>query len=219
MFDRMRSGEPYIADDPVLRDLHLRGQDLLERFNATSAREVDRRTQLLGELLGSCGPGVVVCPPLRCDYGAHVHVGEGTFINYDCVMLDAADIRIGAHCQLAPRVVLTTATHPLSPEPRAQRWESAAPITIEDNVWLGAGVIVLPGVTVGRESVIGAGAVVTKDVPPGVLAVGTPARVVRQLSGARPEITGAVRNRTWIPSLTRLRQFVHFPSRIISRGK
>lgn len=181
MFDRMRAGEPYIADDPALIAMHLHGQGLLERFNATSARDTEQRASLLQQLFGSCGPGVTVCPPLRCDYGRHIHVGEGTFINYDCVMLDAADIRIGAHCQIAPRVVLTTATHPLSPEPRAQGWESAAPISIEDNVWLGAGAIVLPGVTIGCNSVIGAGAVVTRDIPAAVVAVGTPARIVHAL--------------------------------------
>lgn len=182
MYDRMRAGELYVADDPQLAALHLARQDVLEQFNATSARQTALRVELLGRLFGSCGPGVVVCPPLRCDYGAHVHVGEGTFINYDCVLLDAADIHIGARCQLAPRVTLTTASHPLDPRPRAQGWESAAPITIEDNVWLGAGVIVLPGVTIGADTVVGAGSVVTRNLPSGVVALGTPARVIRSVS-------------------------------------
>jgi len=182
MFERMRAGELYIAEDPQMEKLHLAGQDLLERFNATPARQAHLRTALLRELLGTCGPGVTICPPLRCDYGLHIHVGEGTFINYDCVLLDAADIHIGAHCQIAPRVTLTTATHPLEPQPRSLGWESAAPITLHDNVWLGAGVIVLPGVTIGADTVVGAGSVVTKDLPSGVVAVGTPARVVRDLA-------------------------------------
>jgi maltose O-acetyltransferase len=181
MWERMRAGALYLADDPRLREEHLRGQRLLEQYNATSATEAARRALLLHELLGTCGQAVTVVPPLRADYGRHIHVGDATFINYDCVMLDAADITIGSRCQIAPRVTLTTSTHPLDPAARAAGWESAAPIDIGDNVWLAAGVIVLPGVRIGDDSVIGAGATVTQDIPAGVLALGTPARVVRDL--------------------------------------
>jgi maltose O-acetyltransferase len=182
MRDRMRAGQLYIADDPELKADNLRAQGLLERYNATSATEPTERAAILQELLGSCGKRVTILPPLRVDYGQYIHIGEATFINYDCILLDVAEIRIGANCQIAPRVSILTATHPVEPGPRAAGWESGEPITIGDNVWLGAGVIVLPGVSIGDDSVIGAGAVVTKDIPAGVVAVGNPARVVRTVS-------------------------------------
>jgi maltose O-acetyltransferase len=128
-----------------------------------------------------------VTPPFRCDYGGHITIGARTFVNYDCVMLDVAPIRIGAACQLAPRVQLLTATHPIDPEPRRRGWESAEPITIGDNVWLGGGAILCPGVTIGEDTVVGAGAVVTRDLPAGVVAAGVPARVLREI-GERDRI-------------------------------
>jgi maltose O-acetyltransferase len=181
MKQRMLRGELYVADDPVLAADLARAQELLHRFNATRHDEQARRRDLLEDLFGEIGEGVVVQPPLRCDYGSYVTIGERTFINYDCVMLDVAAIRIGAACQIGPRVQLVTATHPIDPAPRRDGWEAAEPITIGDNVWLGAGVIVCPGVTIGDDTVVGAGAVVTRDLPPGVVAVGNPARVHRTI--------------------------------------
>ncbi len=108
-------------------------------------------------------------------------IGAGTFFNYDCLMLDVAPIAIGAACQVATRVQFLTATHPIDPGPRRAGWESGAPITIADNVWLSGGVIVCPGVTIGEDTVVGAGAVVTRDLPAGVLAGGVPARVIREI--------------------------------------
>jgi maltose O-acetyltransferase len=177
----MVRGELYVFGDPQIQAEHARAQALLERYNATAHAEVDDRTRLLRELLGGVGDGVVIQPPLRCDYGTQITIGEATFVNYDCVMLDAAPISIGSYCQIGPRVQLLTATHPIDPEPRRTGWEYAEPIAIGDNVWLGGGVIVCPGVTIGNDTVIGAGAVVTRDVPPGVVAVGTPARVLREI--------------------------------------
>jgi maltose O-acetyltransferase len=144
--------------------------------------EQAERERLLAILLGAVGAGVVIKPSFRCDYGRYITNGPGTFINYDCVMLDVAPIRIGAACQIAPRVQLLTATHPLDPDLRRAGWEYARPITIGDNVWLGGGAIVCPGVSIGDDSVIGAGAVVTRDIPAGVIAVGNPARVQRHIS-------------------------------------
>jgi maltose O-acetyltransferase len=127
------------------------------------------------------GDGVVVMPTLRCDYGTPITIGAGTFVNYDSVMLDVAPITIGAACQIATRVQLLTATHPIDPEPRRNGWEYAEPIVIGDNVWLGGGVIVCPGVTIGDDTVVGAGSVVTRDLPAGVVAVGVPARPLREI--------------------------------------
>jgi maltose O-acetyltransferase len=181
MKQRMLRGELYIADDPQLAADHARAQELLDRYNATGHDEQELRDRLLRELLGEVGAGVVVKPTFRCDYGTNITVGDGTFVNYDCVMLDVVPIRIGAACQIATRVQLLTATHPIDPEPRRRGWESAEPIAIADNVWLGGGVIICPGVTIGENTVVGAGAVVTRDLPAGVVAFGNPARVQREI--------------------------------------
>jgi len=177
----MLRGELYIADDPQIEADQARAHDLMERYNATRHAEQDGRERLLRELLGEVGERVVVRPPFRCDYGSHISIGAGTFVNFDCVMLDVAPIRIGAACQLATGVQLLTATHPIDPEPRRIGWEYARPITLGDNVWLGGGVIVCPGVTIGDNTVVGAGAVVTRDLPADVVAFGNPARVQREI--------------------------------------
>ena len=181
MKDRMLRGELYLADDPVLVAGMARAQALFERFNATGADERDERARLLRELLGSIGADVVIRPPFRCDYGTNITIGAGTFVNYGCLLLDCAPITIGAACQIATNVQLLTPTHPIEPGARRAGWEAAEPITLGDNVWLGGGVIVCPGVTIGADSVVGAGAVVTRDLPAGVVAVGNPARVLREI--------------------------------------
>jgi maltose O-acetyltransferase len=182
MKERMLAGELYLADEPQLVAERARAASLCERYNATSYAERDERTLLLRDLLGEVGDGVVIQPTFRCDYGYNISIGAGTFVNYDCVLLDVVPIRIGAACQLASRVQLLAATHPVDPDPRRDGWESGSPITIGDNVWLGGGVIVCPGVTIGDDTVVGAGAVVTRDLPAGVVAVGNPARVLREIS-------------------------------------
>ena len=123
MRDRMRAGELYKADDPELAADHLRCQRLLARYNESPAEQGGLRDSLLRELLGTCGTGVVIRPTLHCDYGQYIHIGDHTFINYDAVLLDVRDIRIGANCQIAPRVQILTATHPLDPALRREGWE------------------------------------------------------------------------------------------------
>jgi len=182
MKERMLRGDLYLADDPELVAGRARARELLERFNKTGPSEKNERRRLLGELLGDLGEGVVVMPTFRCDYGSHISIGDGTFVNYDCVMLDVAPIRIGAACQLATRVQLLAATHPVDPGPRREGWECGLPITLGDNVWLGGGVIVCPGVTIGDDTVVGAGGVVTRDLPAGVVAFGVPAVVHREIA-------------------------------------
>lgn len=181
MKDRMLRGELYIADDEELEADFARAQDLVARYNATAHAAQRERDEILGELLGAVGEGVVVRPPFYCEYGTRVTIGAGTFINYDCLMLDVAAISIGAACQVASRVQFLTATHPIDPRPRRAGWESAAPIVVGDNVWLGGGAIVCPGVSIGDDTVVGAGAVVTRDLPAAVVAAGTPARVLREI--------------------------------------
>jgi maltose O-acetyltransferase len=179
--ERMLAGDLYIADDPELARESLRAAELTKAFNDSSPSDPEARRRLLAELLGSLGDGTEIRPPFYCDYGRHTHVGARTFVNFGLVALDVAPIRIGDDVQIGPYVQLLTPTHPLEPEPRRAKWEAAEPIAIGDNTWLGGGVIVCPGVTIGADTVVGAGAVVTTDLPPGVLALGTPARVVRSL--------------------------------------
>jgi maltose O-acetyltransferase len=179
--ERMLAGDLYIADDPELARESLRAAELTKAFNDSSPSDPEARRRILAELLGSLGEGTEIRPPFYCDYGRHTHVGARTFVNFGLVALDVAPIRIGDDVQIGPYVQLLTPTHPLEPEPRRAKWEAAEPIAIGDNAWLGGGVIVCPGVTIGVDTVVGAGAVVTTDLPPGVLALGTPARVVRSL--------------------------------------
>jgi maltose O-acetyltransferase len=179
MKDRMLAGEEYRADDPDLKVDSQRAAELTARYNAEL--DGDRQRELLAELLGSLGPNSTIRSELRCDYGYNVHVGANVFVNWGAVLLDVGRITIGDFVQLGPNVQLLTATHPLDAGRRREGWEGSAPITIGDDVWLGGGVVVLPGVTIGARTVVGAGAVVTRDLPEGVLAVGNPARVVREL--------------------------------------
>ena len=181
MKERMLRGELYRPDDPELLAGQERCARLLDRYNATRHDDQAEREALLGELLGSVGEGVIVKPAFRCDYGSNISIGDGTFVNFDCAMLDIAPIVLGSTCWLATQVQLLAATHPIDPIPRRDGWEYGAPITIADNVWLGGGVIVCPGVTIGEHTVVGAGAVVTRDLPAGVVAYGNPARVVREI--------------------------------------
>jgi maltose O-acetyltransferase len=181
MRERMLAGDLYIADDPELAEHMLRAMDLMEAFNASSARDPQLRHRLLTDLLGAVGEGTVIRPPLWVDYGSHLRIGARSFANYGLVALDVAPITIGDDVQIGSNVQLMTPTHPVDPDLRRARWEAARPITIGDNVWLGSGAIVLAGVTIGDNTVVGAGAVVTRDLPANVVAVGNPARVIRTI--------------------------------------
>jgi maltose O-acetyltransferase len=181
MRDRMLAGEPYIADDPVLVEESRRAQRLSHELNTADPNDHDLRRRLLTELLGGFGEGSEVRPPFRCDYGYQTTIGARTFVNWGLVSLDVATVTIGDDVQIGPGVQLLTATHPIEPGPRRDKWEAARPIVIGDNVWLGGGVIVCPGVTIGADTVVGAGSVVVQDLPSGVVAVGSPAKVIRSL--------------------------------------
>ena len=171
----MRAGELYLADDPELVSERAQCERLMRSYNATGDASV------LRELLGAIGADSVVRPPFYCDYGYNVTLGANVFINFNCVMLDVVPITVGDRVQIASAVQFLAADHPLDPVERASGRENGRPITVEDDAWLGGGTILCPGVTVGRGTVIGAGSVVTKDIPAGVVAVGTPCRVLREL--------------------------------------
>ncbi|WP_351225956.1 sugar O-acetyltransferase [Streptomyces sp. NPDC002133] len=178
---RMLEGDLYIADDPEIARRQQRAMRLAARYQVAYIEDADGARPILADLLASVGEGVDVRPPLYVDYGTNITIGARTFVNYNLTALDVARITIGADCQIGPNVQLLTPTHPVEPEPRRDKLEAARPITIGDNVWLGGGAIVCPGVTIGDNAVIGAGAVVTKDVPANVVAVGNPARPVRNV--------------------------------------
>jgi len=178
---KMLAGELYLSTDPELVAADLRAQELLFLFNATRPGADTERRALLVELFATFAPGAVLRPSFRCDYGSNISIGEDTFINYDCVFLDCNRITIRREVQIAPRVQIYTATHPLDAAMRRSKLEFALPVVVEDGVWIGGGAIVCPGVTIGQNTVVGAGSVVTRDLPAGVLAVGNPCRVLRAL--------------------------------------
>ncbi len=182
MRERMLAGELYIADDPDLAREAARARTLTHRINLMDPNDSSGRRAVLEDLLGAFGEGSEILPPFRCDYGSQTTVGARVFANFGLVCLDVARVTIGDDVQMGPNVQLLTPTHPIEPEPRREKWEAALPITIGDNVWLGGGVIVCPGVTIGENSVVGAGSVVVRDLPANVVAVGNPARVVKNLA-------------------------------------
>jgi maltose O-acetyltransferase len=179
IWERMLGGEPYSCLEPELAAEREVTKDLLRRFNRADA-ESERRA-ILEQLLGHVGEGSTVEPPFFCSYGRNIHIGERVFLNVLCTILDAAEVRIGNHVMVGPSVGIYTPAHDLAAATRIQGWEVARKITIEDNAWLGGGAILLPGVTVGRNAVVGAGAVVTRDVPADTVVAGNPARVIRTI--------------------------------------
>jgi maltose O-acetyltransferase len=178
---RMLAGEEYLATDELLTAERERCSLLCERLNALSAADEPARLAVLRELLGGIGEDTLIQSPFRCDYGYNVRIGRRSFVNYGGIFLDVCPITIGDEVLIAANVQLLTATHPLDAARRRAWWEFGRPISIADGAWLGGGAIVLPGVTVGEEAVVGAGAVVTRDVEPRTVVAGNPARVIRRL--------------------------------------
>jgi maltose O-acetyltransferase len=183
---KMLSGALYRGSDPELVTAQVRAHRLLERFNQSDPANLPARRELLGQLFGRMGEGVTVRPRFACDYGSNIAVGRDVFINFDCVFLDCAAITLGDDVQVAPGVHLYTAEHPVEPTLRRKGLEYALPITLGDDVWLGGGVIVCPGVTVGEGTAVGAGSVVIRDLPPFVVAAGNPCRVLRDARTGPP---------------------------------
>jgi maltose O-acetyltransferase len=179
--EKMLAGELYDARDPQLVAERRRARDLLHALNASRDGQRELRLDVIRRLMGASGEGVWIEPPFFCDYGSNIRLGDRVFFNFNCVVLDVAAVTIGSDVMLGPAVQVYTATHPLDAAERREGLESAQPITIGPDVWVGGGAIILPGVTIGARSVIGAGSVVTKDVPAGVFAAGNPARVIRAI--------------------------------------
>lgn len=179
--EKMMDGQPYDADDHELVKLRLEAKDRCHYYNRIRPSETEKRRFLLGELLGSVAGDIEVLAPFFCDYGFNITLGQGCFFNHGVVMLDPAPIRFGDDVLVGPGCQFVTATHPQDPALRLQKIEMAKGITVGDNVWFGAHVTVLPGVSIGSRSIIGAGSVVTRDIPEGVVAWGNPCRVQRSV--------------------------------------
>jgi maltose O-acetyltransferase len=175
--DRMLAGELYDASAPELQAELAAAHEWLARYNATLAMDPAERRGLLLERLASVGEGAVVRPPFHCDYGFNIRLGAGVFLNFNCVILDVVEVTIGDRTQIGPAVQILAADHPRDAAERASGLEFGRPVRIGRNVWIGGGAIILPGVTIGDDALIGAGSVVTRDVPAGATAFGNPARV------------------------------------------
>jgi maltose O-acetyltransferase len=183
--ERMLAGELYDPFDPELVRARERARDLCHDLNATREGQRDERRRIARELFGSGGDDVWLQPPFFCDYGTNILLGRKCFFNFNCVVLDVCRVTVGDYTLFGPAVQVYTATHPLDPVLRRDR-EFGKPVTIGSDVWIGGGAILCPGVTIGDRSVIGAGSVVTRDVPPGVFAAGNPCRVIRVIAGGTP---------------------------------
>ncbi len=179
---KMLAGELYLAEDPELAAENKRASRLLREYNSTTEEQQQQRQQILRELFGKIGQKITVIPPFHCDYGSNIFAGDNLYINYGCVILDCNTVHIGDNVLCAPYVQIYTAYHPTEPEIRLSGKELAAPIKIGNNVWIGGSAIICPGVTIGDNTTIGAGSVVTKNIPENVIAAGNPCRVIRNLS-------------------------------------
>jgi maltose O-acetyltransferase len=173
---KMLAGDLYRAVGDELAADALRADRLMRAYNATGADQGDHRAALLGDLLGAVGRNVVIRPPFHCDYGYNIRLGDGVFLNFGCIFLDVVAIEVGDLCQIGPAVQVLTADHPRDPALRRQGLESGKPVRIGRNVWIGAGAIILPGVIVGDDAIIGAASVVTRDVAAGATVMGNPAK-------------------------------------------
>lgn len=181
--EKMTSGELYFCSDEAILAEQEKCLDLLYDYNQTRPTEGEKRTALLKKMLAECGENVYIEPPFHSNWGGkHCHFGKNVYANFNLTCVDDTHIYVGEYTMLGPNVVLASAGHPILPELREKIYQYNMPIHIGKNCWLGAGVIVLPGITIGDGSVIGAGSVVTKDIPAGVIAVGNPCRVLREIN-------------------------------------
>ncbi len=180
--ERIAAGMLYTDMGEGLPEERMRGKELAYDFNATRPSEEEKRQQIMKQLFGKVGESVWIEPPLRVAYGRNVFIGNEVYINFNLTLVDDFTIQIGDRVLIAPSVIISTSGHPVDPEIRGTGQQFSLPVVIENDVWIGSGVVINPGVTIGEGSVIGAGSVVTKDIPPGVVAMGVPCRVVRKIT-------------------------------------
>lgn len=170
----------YISDDAVMEEQKV-CRRILQRLNTVDRSDFDEIGKIVKELLGK-SEDAFINPPFYCDYGSHIEVGKNFFANYNCTIIDVAKVKIGDNCQMAPNVAIYTAGHPLHPVARNSMYEYGISVTIGDNVWIGGNTVIMPGVHIGSNTVIGAGSVVTKDIPDWSVAVGNPCRVIKKIT-------------------------------------
>lgn len=180
--EKMLAGKMYDSRDPELKADAARSRRLTRLFNNTTEEQRDYRTQILKELFGNTGEHIYIEPPFRCDYGSNTYIGENFYANFDCIILDVAEVHIGSNCLFGPRVCVFTPCHPIDAEIRNSGKESGKPVVIGDNVWIGGNAVINPGVTIGSNTVIGSGSVVTRDIPDNVIAAGNPCCVIRPIT-------------------------------------
>ncbi|MFP5223242.1 MAG: sugar O-acetyltransferase [Acidobacteriota bacterium] len=178
---KMLAGEPYDPLDSELVAARERARDLCQSLNATREADQEERRRILVDLFGAGGDTVWMQPPFFCDYGSHIELGERVFFNFNCIVLDVCPVRIGSYTLFGPAVQIYTPMHPFNAQLR-RREEFGKPVEIGSDVWVGGGAIILPGVRIGPRAVIGAGSVVTRDIPEGVFAAGNPCRVIREIT-------------------------------------
>lgn len=178
--ERRDLGLAYISDESVMAEQKF-CRKILQRLNMIDRSDFDEISKIVKELLGK-SENAFINPPFYCDYGSHIEVGKNFFANYNCTIIDVAKVKIGDNCQMAPNVAIYTAGHPVHPVSRNSMYEYGIEVTIGDNVWIGGNTIILPGVNIGNNTVIGAGSVVTKDIPDWVIAAGNPCKVIRNIT-------------------------------------
>ena len=183
MKEKMHTGELYLPNDPAIVEAQIQRMEILYEFNQTRPTEGKKREELLKKMLAETGENCYIEPPFHANFGgAHVHFGKGVYANFNLTVVDDTHIYVGDYTMFGPNVILASAGHPILPELRQQAYQYNMPVHIGRNCWLGAGTIVLPGVTIGDNIVIGAGSVVARDIPANVVAVGNPCRVMREIS-------------------------------------
>ncbi|MBN2011450.1 sugar O-acetyltransferase [candidate division KSB1 bacterium] len=179
--EKMLAGELYNASDPLLSVERHKARMLIKKFNDSSNNDKLLRTQILRELFGSIGDNLEIEPPFFCDYGYNISIGNNVFFNFNCIVLDVSYVAIGDYTMLGPNVQIYTATHPMDWQTRATMLEYAKPVSIGAHVWIGGSAVICPGVSIGDKAVVGAGSVVTKDIPSNVFAAGNPCKIIREL--------------------------------------
>lgn len=183
MRDKLHTGELYLPDDDSIMEEQLTYLDRLYDFNMTRPTQLDKREKMLKEMLAEIGEGCYIEPPFHSNWGGHhCHFGKYVYCNFGCTFVDDTHIYVGDHTMLGPNVIVAAAGHPILPELREQAYQYNAPVRIGKNCWIGAGAVIVPGVTIGDNTVIGAGSIVTKDIPSNVVAVGNPCRVLREIN-------------------------------------
>ncbi|GAB6168500.1 sugar O-acetyltransferase [Clostridium carnis] len=180
--EKMLNGKAYRSFGEELLNERQHAKELIFDFNNLRPKEVEKRNEIISNLFGKTGDNFFIEPPFRCDYGYNIEIGENFYSNYNCVILDCAKVKIGKNVLLAPNVGIYTAGHPIHHELRAEEYEYAFPITIGDDVWIGANTVINPGVSIGDNCVIGSGSVVTKDIPANTIAAGNPCKVIRKIT-------------------------------------